>query len=77
MNREDLNKEHKFVEQGNAFDSQGLFKKAVAAYDRALEIDPTDADAIYDKGQTLVKMGMIPEAMKCFDTASAMYVGEV
>lgn len=77
MNREDLNKEHEFVEQGNAFDSQGLFKKAVAAYDRALEIDPTDADAIYDKGQTLVKMGMIPEAMKCFDTASAMYVGEV
>jgi tetratricopeptide (TPR) repeat protein len=77
MNMEDLKQEHEYVEQGNMLDSQGLYKKAIAAYDSALAIDPGDADALYDKGQTLVKLGMIPEAMKCFDTASAMYVGEV
>lgn len=77
MNIEDLKQEHEFVAQGDTFDSQGQYRKAIDAYDRALAIDPTDADALYNKGQTLVKMGMIPEAMKCFNTASAMYVGEV
>jgi len=77
MNMEDLKQEHEFVEQGNMLDSQGKYEKAVAAYDSALAIDPGDADALFDKAQTLVKLGMIPEAMKCFDTASAMYVGEV
>jgi len=74
MNAEDVKQEQKFVESGNILDSQGKFEKAIAAYDRALEIVPDDADVIFDKGETLVKLGRVPEAMKCFDTATQMYV---
>ncbi|MGB9176070.1 MAG: tetratricopeptide repeat protein [Methanoregula sp.] len=74
MDMEDLKQEREFVENGNLLDSQGKYEKAVAAYDRALEIVPDDADVLYDKGETLVKLGMVPEAMKCFDTATRMYV---
>jgi tetratricopeptide (TPR) repeat protein len=74
MNMEDLKQEQEYVEHGNLLDLQGQFEKAVAAYDNALRIDPTDADAIFDKGETLVKLGRVPEAMKCFETATQMYV---
>jgi len=74
MNAEDVKQEQKFVERGNILDSQGQFEKAIAAYDHALEIVPDDADVIFDKGETLVKLGRVPEAMKCFDTATQMYV---
>ncbi|MGB9176732.1 MAG: tetratricopeptide repeat protein [Methanoregula sp.] len=74
MDMEDVKKEREYVEQGNLLDGQGKFEKAVDAYDRALEIVPDDADALYDKGETLVKLGRVPEAMKCFDTATRMYV---
>lgn len=74
MNMEDLKQEQEFVERGNILDSQGKYEKAVEAYDNALRIDPTDADVIFDKGETLVKLGRVPEAMKCFETATQMYV---
>ena len=74
MDMEDLRKEQQFVQEGNILDSQGKFEKAVAAYDNALKIVPDDADVLFNKGETLVKLGMIPEAMKCFDTATQMYV---
>ena len=77
MNMEDLKQEQEFVEQGNRFDYQGKYEKAVAAYDSALAIVPGDADVLFDKGETLAKLGKIPEAMKCFQTATAMYTGEV
>ena len=77
MDMEDIKQEQEYVEQGNRFDSQGKYEKAVAAYDSALAIVPEDADVLFNKGETLVKLGKIPEAMKCFDTATAMYVGEV
>jgi tetratricopeptide (TPR) repeat protein len=76
MDMEDLKQEQMFVEQGNLLDSQGKYDQAVAAYDRALEIFPGDADALFDKGSTLVKLGRTPEAMKCFDTATRMYAGD-
>ena len=77
MDMEDLKQERQWVEHANLLDSQGKYEKAVAAYDSALAIVPEDADVLFNKGETLVKLGKIPEAMKCFDTATAMYVGEV
>jgi tetratricopeptide (TPR) repeat protein len=74
MNAEDVKQEQKIVERGNILDSQGKFEMAIAAYNQALEIVPDDADVIFDKGETLVKLGRVPEAMKCFDTATQMYV---
>ncbi|OPY37382.1 MAG: Tetratricopeptide repeat protein [Methanoregula sp. PtaU1.Bin051] len=75
MDAEDVRKEQEWVKQGNSLDAQGQFEKAIAAYDNALKIDPHDADAIFVKGQTLAKLGRVPEAMKCFETATQMYVG--
>jgi Tfp pilus assembly protein PilF len=74
MDMEDLKQEQEFVEHGNIFDSQGKYEKAVAAYDSALKIVPDDADVLFNKGETLVKLGRVPEAMKCFETATQMYV---
>ncbi len=50
-------------------------EKALAAYDSALRIDPEDADAWYDKGETLNKMGRHAEAAKCIATAIDLYCG--
>jgi tetratricopeptide (TPR) repeat protein len=75
MDIEDVKKKQEWVEQGNLLDIQGQYEKAIAAYDNALKIDPEDADAIFVKGQTLVKLGRVPEAMKHFETATQMHVG--
>ncbi len=58
----EIKQECEFVEYGNVCDSQGLYEKALDAYDRALRIFPDDADALFDKGETLVKMGRPQEA---------------
>ena len=72
----DLKQEHDCIEHGNLRDSQGRYEKAIAAYDRALMIDPEDADAWYNKGETLFKMGKVTEASKCFEIATKFYLGE-
>jgi tetratricopeptide (TPR) repeat protein len=72
----DLKQEHDCIEHGNLRDSQGRYEKAIAAYDRALMIDPEDADAWYNKGETLFKMGKVTEASKCFEIATKLYLGE-
>jgi tetratricopeptide (TPR) repeat protein len=74
MNMEDIKKLQEFVDHANKLDSEGKYEKAVEAYDNALSILPDDADVLFNKGETLVKLGKVPEAMKCFDTATQMYV---
>jgi tetratricopeptide (TPR) repeat protein len=64
-----------YVEYGNICDSQGLYEKALDAYDRALRIIPDDADALFDKGETLVKIGRPQEATACFTQAMQLYAG--
>jgi tetratricopeptide (TPR) repeat protein len=74
MDINDLKKEQEFVEQANTLDRRGQYREAIEAYDHALRIVPDDADVIFDKGETLVKLGQVPEAMTCFETATRMYV---
>lgn len=71
----ELQREHDCVEYGNLRDSQGRYDEALAAYDSALRIDPDDADALFDKGETLEKMGNLLEAKKFYDRAMALYNG--
>ncbi|OPY41919.1 MAG: Tetratricopeptide repeat protein [Methanoregulaceae archaeon PtaU1.Bin222] len=71
----DLQREHEFVEAGNLRDLQGQYDKAITAYDSALRIDPEDADALYDKGETLEKMGRLMEAQKCYTLAMNLWNG--
>lgn len=71
----ELQREHDCVEYGNLRDSQGRYDEALAAYDSALRIDPEDADALFDKGETLEKMGNLLEAKMFYDRAMALYNG--
>jgi tetratricopeptide (TPR) repeat protein len=71
----ELQRVHEYVESGNLRDSQGQYAQALTAYDRALRIDPEDADALFDKGETLEKMGNLMEAQKCYDLALNLYNG--
>ena len=69
-----LHREHDCVEHGNLRDGQGMFEKAIASYDIALAIDPEDADALFDKGLTLKKMGRHSEGNKLIDEAIHLYM---
>ena len=71
----EFRQECRYVDYGNACDSQGLFEEALKAYDRALRIVPDDADALFDKGETLEKCGRSQEATACFEQAMKLYVG--
>lgn len=75
MDLTELKREHDCVEYGDLRDSQGQYEKALAAYNNALRIVPDDADVLFDKGETLVKMGNLMEAQKCFDLALSLYNG--
>ncbi len=70
-----LMREQDCVKYGDLRDSEGQFEKAIAAYDSALRIDPSDADAWFDKGLTLKKMGREKEAASCVETAINLYCG--
>jgi len=76
MDLADLKRKRDCIEHGDLRDSQGFFEKAIAAYDHALAIDPDDADAWYNKGETLFKMGREKEAVECFEIATKFYIGE-
>lgn len=75
MDINDLKKQQEFVNQANILDRNGQYREALEAYDRALGIVPGDADVIFEKGQTLTKLGQDPEAKTCFQTATRMYCG--
>jgi len=68
-------RERDCVEHGDLRDSEGQYEKALKAYDNALRIDPADADAWFDKGLTLKKMGRSQESERCIETAIDLYCG--
>ena len=75
MELEQMKKEHEWVTIANLKDSQGEYEEAIAAYDKALQIDPDDADALFDKAETLQKMGRFKEAETLVEKAINAYVG--
>jgi tetratricopeptide (TPR) repeat protein len=70
-----IQKEQDCVKEGDLRDSLGRFEDAIASYDRALRMDPGDADAWFNKGTTLTKMGKHAEATQCVETAINLYCG--
>ena len=73
MDSDELRHEKELVIEGDLLDSEGQYEKAIADYDKALQIDPDDADVWFDKGETLKKMGKLAEAEKCFEMATKLY----
>ncbi len=69
-----LQREKDCIEHGDLRDSQGLYEKAIYAYDIALGIDPENADALFNKGVTLKKMGKDTEGKKLVAQAINLYM---
>lgn len=75
MERDQLKKEQYWVNKGNLKDCQGKYEEALADYDKALQIDPSDADALFDKAETLQKLGKLSEAENLTKKALNEYNG--
>jgi tetratricopeptide (TPR) repeat protein len=58
---------------GNCHDCLGQNEDAVASYNQALSIDPCHADAWFNKGMTLKKMGQSKEASQCIEKSIDLY----
>jgi tetratricopeptide (TPR) repeat protein len=58
---------------GDCQDCLGQNEAAVASYNHALANDPCHADAWFNKGMTLKKMGQIREASQCIGKAVDLY----
>jgi tetratricopeptide (TPR) repeat protein len=58
---------------GTAAYSQGNFQLARERYQKAVEANPRDADALNNLGQVLARMGQPAEAIPYFDRALALY----
>lgn len=52
-----------------ALRNEGKFDKAITAYDKAIELDPQDAEAKIDKGLTFLVMGRFNESLAAYDEA--------
>ena len=63
----DLGKE--YGQEGATLLALGRYEEAIVYFDKALEIDPNDTMALYNKGTALLALGRSEEAIVCFDKA--------
>jgi len=52
---------------GNCQDRMDKVEEAIASYDKALEMDPDNAETWFNKGMTLKKMGQVKESTMCIE----------
>jgi tetratricopeptide (TPR) repeat protein len=58
---------------GNCQDCLGRDEDAIASYNQALALDPCHADAWFNKGMILKKMGQSKEASQCIEKSIDLY----
>jgi len=58
-----------WLRKGDSFERKEEYDKAIECYDKALEIDPANANAWGAKGWALYELGKSDEAIKCYDKA--------
>ncbi|MBN2083162.1 tetratricopeptide repeat protein [bacterium] len=70
--RESMHKTHCIYE--NLIQPAKLMEDAIACFDQAIQLNPKNCDAIYDKGSCLIEMGRpgrdfkkVDEAIQCFE----------
>jgi len=61
------------VYKGLTLGKLGKLDEEIAAFDRAIEINPQDSDAWNNKGLALGKLNKHEDAMKAYDKASEIY----
>jgi tetratricopeptide (TPR) repeat protein len=54
---------------GNTYHGLGNYQQALEDFDRAIELDPTFAEAYWGRGKTYRELGNNPQAIKDFDRA--------
>jgi tetratricopeptide (TPR) repeat protein len=60
---------------GNCQDCLDKKEDAIASYNKALQIDPSHAEAWFNKGMILKKMGQTKEATQCIEKSIDLYCG--
>ena len=60
---------------GNCQDCLEKVEEAIISYDKALWIDPENAEAWFNKGMTLKKIGNLKEATLCIEKCIDLYCG--
>lgn len=61
-----------WIQLGNLCFDADLPEKSIAAYDKALAINPNNADVLTDQGVMYRKAGKYDNAIQCFDKAVAV-----
>ena len=61
-----------WIQLGNLCFDADLPEKAIAAYDKALALNPDNADVLTDQGVMYRKAGKFDKAIQCFDKAVAV-----
>ncbi|MFW9824752.1 MAG: tetratricopeptide repeat protein [Candidatus Thorarchaeota archaeon] len=67
LKENDIAELHK--EKGDIYLDERQYNKAIKSYDKAFELNPYNAGAIYNKGATLFKQGKLTEALPCYTEA--------
>ena len=60
------------MNKGVALDNLGRYEEAITSYDKALAINSTDLDSLYNKGVALDNLGRYEEAITYYDKALAI-----
>jgi tetratricopeptide (TPR) repeat protein len=69
-------KQEDYVKRAAAFYFKDNYEEAIEALDKALEIKPDDAAALYSKGAALLNLNWYDEALKAFDKAINIRPGD-
>ncbi len=66
---------HSLIEIGNCYEYLSQSDKAILCYEKVIRIDPFYADAWFNKGMSIRKMGNEKEASLCIKRAIELYFG--
>jgi tetratricopeptide (TPR) repeat protein len=58
-----------WLDKGYSLSEKGKYFESIECFDKAIEIDPTNAAIWFQKGYSLAKIGKYREAIECFDKA--------
>jgi tetratricopeptide (TPR) repeat protein len=64
-----------YAQLGNCQDCLEKFEDAIAAYNKALHIDPDNAETWFNKGMSLKKNGQIDAGTKCIEKSINLFCG--